>query len=680
MSDSFGTISSPVPSHPGQNNGRGGQTVQILKLPNTLLITTKSIRIDGKISQTNQNGTASIDTPEGTIEVIIKGNRPPQVGQRLEVEIPAGRPARQAAIRNAPTVPAPPESAKIRATYDAPLQARLQASGATPPTTARTPLPPAIQEAASQINTANIGQQSRPLTQEAIVRLLAIPPAQAQNIATEFIQKLPQPQANIVNRVNFAANIAAQDSQQNINSLLQVITPSPLNTGQISGQITTPTILTGNRQTPYQPLQNVNLLQVAATQNTTSPTGSHIVTLPTITTAPTIPAAQTLPANAATAFLQSQNAQTMTPTNVQPQTASLTPVPVIFDPTATTTISPPRVGSVDIQIIKIIPPTPTLSAPTTLPQQAMPTINNVTPPLISSNNAVSLTAQVTGFTTQNLPLVSIQWPGSILPQNFILQQNTNNLQLGSQIQVIPKITPITAQALPSLSRLAVSNPLLQGFQWPALDELYNSLQQLSPQAAASLGRTLPNAGTPSQLGPAAMMFIAAIRSGDVGAWIGDKKMDLLQQSQKIDLLSRLTQKPTATMPVPAAETTPSNDWRAVPLPMFWEGEIHKITLYTRHENQSGQQENQGQGRTRFVFDLSLSRMGDIQLDGLLRDNRLDLIIRANNSFSLPMQQTMRQAYAGALDHTDLTGELNFQGDTKNWVHVLEKKENLGVDA
>ena len=116
--------------------------------------------------------------------------------------------------------------------------------------------------------------------------------------------------------------------------------------------------------------------------------------------------------------------------------------------------------------------------------------------------------------------------------------------------------------------------------------------------------------------------------------------------------------------------------------MFWEGEIQRITLYTRHENQNQQDDQQDNknGQTRFVFDLSLTRMGKVQLDGFLKDQRLDLVIRTQNAFSQPMQQTMRQAYSGALDQTSLSGDLNFQGSTENWVHVLENEKQFGANA
>ena len=414
------------------------------------------------------------------------------------------------------------------------------------------------------------------------------------------------------------------------------------------------------------------LITPALTSATTTPnlTATSLQTLQTpaqiITPAQTFPA--TTPANILNAATPS------TPIN-----ASLTPAPVAFDPTNPAALITSRTEKIDIQIVRITAPLAQITAPVAGPSgqvSALPAATQFTPTIISANNAATITAQVTGFTAQGLPLVTAQLPGSTLPQSFVLQFNSSNLKLGSQLQVIPKIP---TAVLPTLQPQLTSNALLRGFQWPALDQLYNNLLQVSPQAAASLTKSLPNAGNPAQMGAAAMMFIAAVKSGDLSGFLGDKKIDLIRQAGKADILSKLTQT-TNTVRAGAPEPATAGEWRAVPLPMFWEGEIHKITLFTRNENQQQQQEQNENSQTRFVFDLSLTRMGDVQLDGLLRGRRLDLVIRTQNAFSEPMQQTMRQAYSGALDQTELSGELNFQGSTKNWVHVLEEKEQLGVDV
>jgi len=262
-----------------------------------------------------------------------------------------------------------------------------------------------------------------------------------------------------------------------------------------------------------------------------------------------------------------------------------------------------------------------------------------------------------------------------MPQSFVMQYNSNNLVVGSQIQITTKNPVLVAQA----QTAQTINPLMRGFQWPALNQLHQSLLQISPQAASSLLRTLPTPSNAQQIAPAAMMFIAAVKSGNIAQFIGQNKNDMMEKAGKENILRALSQDSSSA--TRAAEPASSGEWRAVPLPMFWEGEIQKVSLYTRHEFQDDNQKDDKKGnQTRFVFDLELSRMGEMQIDGYLKDQRLDLIIRSQNAFSEPMQQTMRQSYSNALDHTDLNGELNFQGSTKHWVHVLEQQEQLGVDA
>ncbi len=743
MNDSFGKISSPVPPSVGGRFGGKGQTVQILTLPADLANNPRALRIEGQITNLRPNNTAQIQTAAGNIDVQLSNNRtPPSLGQSIEVEIPAvrrdGIPPKQAIIRATPTATAPseggarntqstntpvvqpniPDSAKIRATYQSPPtrveqptpQANSPAPRQTIPNQITSPVPPpatpqqavqtqqlAPQQAPQQAQNAQLlnrvalppilpngtAQTTVPQTAIAqildsgsIVRLLPTPPAQAQTIATQFAQSQPAPLQNLITQTAFSANLTAQNAQNNLSqALLQNITPPPT---QLASN--TQNIFTRSLQNIGQGVQNTNILPVSNAPPQTS------VTLQPTLLSPVIPQGQTVPIQSAQSFLQAQSTAQV-PQTAAPVNATLTPAPLTANPTATTPNVAP-LGQIDIQILRVSPPQAVITPPTLNQQttpQVIPATTQFTPPLVSNNPAAAVTAQVTGFTAQNLPLVTVQWPGTRIPQSFVLQAAPNNLQLGSQLQILPKAVPPNAlvnnAATTGAVRSTVVNPLLQGFQWPAMDDLFLNLQQSSPQAAVSLSRSIPNAGNPAQIATTAMAFIAAVRSGDIGGWLGQQKTDALQRIGKSDILNSLSQSGRSGTPAPAADAVSSSDWRAVPLPMFWEGEIHRITLYTRREGDGQQQDqNDKQDQTRFVFDLSLSRMGDIQLDGYLRDKRLDLVVRAQNAFSLPMQQTMRQAYSGALDQTELSGELNFQGSTKNWVHVLEQKEELGLDA
>ena len=697
-------VTSPVNAAIQANKGSNAQIGQIIKLPNALQNSARAVRLEGQItSQNPNNNTVNIQTEQGNVEVRINGNKQPQVGQRVEIEIPAGRQPRQTIIHTdqqqntsqqprsdsnlSTRVTAPTSTTQTTTiTRDTPQQAAQTTTQAVKNTTAQ-PLPPALQEAlATKTITA---APPRAITPEALVRLLAVPPAQAQNIARDFTFALPSPTTNIIDKTIFQAIVTANQSANNINAptanstpaLQTLITVAPLPTATLLNQtvqnttsIITPNTLIGNTQTPIVPA---------------APAQQTVISQPSLlNTAPPLQSAQLSSPNLSNTILNTLNTTPITNTATQaPSTAASIPItqnatltPITFDPTNPTQINTARLSQIDIQIVKITPPDVTIKIPTINthnlpPPTPIPAATQFTPPIISANNASAISAQVTGFTAQGLPLLTVQGLGGRLPQSFILQQASPNLQLGSQLQIIPKNGVPIAGQLSSVAAQSARNPLLMGFQWPALDTLHNTLQQISPQAANSLTRALPNVGQPAQMGAAAIVFIAAVKSGNFDLLLGDKKMEMLQQAGRRSILSSMTQDTArAGAPEPAVQS----DWRAVPLPMYWDNEIHKITLYTRNENQSANQDQNGEGQTRFIFDLNLTRMGDVQIDGLIKDKRLDLILRTQNAFSEPMQQTMRQAYTSALGQTDLTGELNFQGSIQNWVHVLEQEETLGV--
>jgi len=736
MNNGFGKVGLNLGNRAG--GGNAAQLVQIVKLPQALSNNAQSLRLEGQVSQVNQNnGTARIQTPEGDVDVQVKKQNLEQ-GQRLTLEIPAGRPPKQARVapqvivRPPENAPSPPRTQGENITIRTPQSAQQPTPEATTLTPkiiqkishkiAGTPPPPISDKRTEglQNNIQNQNVTRGSTGQNTAQQLQNVPQEVAKQLAAQALKNLPDiAQAlkpNDVVRIlsappNLAQSIAAQTNQ------ITTITPQSIST---IGNSNTIVLQPPTTQTPIQNLLNAapqtvtnNIFNPATSQNNalnippnlgqtvpqptalTTPNATQIIqtNLPTqIPVTQTITTAQTLNTTQINAALQSiapsagnpVTAAAPAPPATTPQNINTALQPILFDPKTPNAVTVQNAPQLDVQIVKITPPAAQIVSPNITAQpQSQPTLNipAATPfpsALIGNTSAASLNAQVTGFTAQGLPLITAKLPGASLPQSFIMQYRPNNLVLGSQLQIIPKSAP----TLPPLAiQPQTANPLLQGFQWPALDELYNGLLQISPQAASSLTRSLPSASNPTQMGAAAMMFIAAVKTGDMNGFLGDKKIELLQRAGKENLLSRLTQGADAGARA-APEAASSAEWRAVPLPMFWEGEIQRVTLYTRHESQNQQDEHNDNknGQTRFVFDLSLTRMGKVQLDGFLKDQRLDLVVRTENAFSQPMQQTMRQAYTGALDQTSLSGDLNFQGSTDNWVNVLENQEKFGANA
>ena len=204
-----------------------------------------------------------------------------------------------------------------------------------------------------------------------------------------------------------------------------------------------------------------------------------------------------------------------------------------------------------------------------------------------------------------------------------------------------------------------------------MDELFQSFYQATPQAAQILARTIPSPANAANFGPATLLFAAALKTGDFQNWIGERKLQMVQKLGKGDIVSRLSAE-TAT--IAGDNALPSTEWKSFPVPLLWQNEIAKVMFHVRREpdeNDAG-----GETGTRFVMDLSLNRMGEVQLDGLVRGQRLDLVVRTERPVSESMQDAMRTAYANALDGSGIYGEIGFQGDMSEQLRILSANESL----
>ena len=178
----------PIAGNPAAQTGGKGQVVQIVSLPEGLESSSRAIRLQGEVVRQNQDGTVRINTPEGAIDIQVRG-RQPQAGQRVEIDIPPGSPPKQANIRPAPTQapppaqppPAPQTPAQPPAATTPPLPQTPPAQGqpAPPPQTSGTtqpsspsptqkppPLPPpadSVQDGYIPSQTKQVAQTQPPL-------------------------------------------------------------------------------------------------------------------------------------------------------------------------------------------------------------------------------------------------------------------------------------------------------------------------------------------------------------------------------------------------------------------------------------------------------------------------------------------------------------------------------------
>ncbi|GJL84337.1 MAG: hypothetical protein DHS20C02_01120 [Micavibrio sp.] len=631
-----------IPGLERGNEQNDGQRVRLIGVPNELNDVKKPVRLQAEIVGDNRDGSVRVRTEHGEFNIRPEHGRVqrPEVGQRVDIEIQPGNPPQQAVIREPTPVDqrhAPPPETQTATqegarTAETPVNVELRSSTPTPTT-----------------------RQAEPVQPQDVVRLLPL----AANLAQDIVQPITELiQSSIVARTEIAAQIVVTETQaQEITNLIRALVQAPAQAPAVPQQ--TP-ILSLVQTEPVLPAPLLPILQPV------------LQDLPALNTPQIIPEVSFAPPQQSV---------------LTPQTLTLL-TPLVLAPTLTQPIvlsaaqgqTPPalsieqqpfeaRITAITQPDVQIVPPgqqTQNITAPNAAP--------------IVQNTPVSNTAHVVGFIQQNLPVISFALPGDTSAPLFVIQIPGSTLPIGTQIQLTPQ-TPlpvITSTSLPPLTAAIPAAFLTPESTWPVLEQIYQSLTQVSPQAAQVLSNMTPQASNPAQLGPAALFFLAAVRSGDISSWLGDKTIDILRRDGKGNLLSRLTQEGSILSRLSAEPI--SQDWRGMSIPHFWEGEMHKMALYYKQDGGGDSDEQEKTRQTRFIFDLNLSQMGKVQLDGLFRTTRLDLIVRAETPFSQAMQREMKRTYSGALGQTQLAGELSFQNRPEQWVQVIPTEQTLGVSA
>ncbi len=317
------------------------------------------------------------------------------------------------------------------------------------------------------------------------------------------------------------------------------------------------------------------------------------------------------------------------------------------------------------------------STPATALEKARAALAGLTLPASSAPappaaTAASSTATVTGRTEDDFPVLSVLLPGQSLPAHFALRINAANLTDGTVISFIPQAE---AAILPDAVTPAgpAGSDLSPAFQWAAFSNLKAAVTQIDPRIVQNFTQSLPNAAAPAQIPAAALFFVAALRSGDIASWLGEKFVTAIKSVGRGDTIDRLSKEMNEAGKAEGAMKTP-DDWHALPLPMVAGGDIQRMMLHYRHDRGAQETVDDKKARnTRFIFDMNLTKMGPVQLDGLHRpaekDSKLDLIVRTKTPLSENMQQSMRRAYVSALEQTGHSGEMSFQHRPEQFIKV-----------
>jgi hypothetical protein len=234
----------------------------------------------------------------------------------------------------------------------------------------------------------------------------------------------------------------------------------------------------------------------------------------------------------------------------------------------------------------------------------------------------------------------------------------------------------------SIARLAF-HPA-RGDDWSALRATLAALVAVDPALAQSfLGQSLPQPNR--RLAASILFLLSTLRRGDASAWLGE------------DVVGRLRASPTGRIALEALsddfkKTQQANEqaridggWQAAPLPFGMPDDWLRAQLFWRRHDpllpKAGDEETDTapKGRAqRFLIETCFSRLGPMQLDGLVQGRRFDLILRSVSGLPPVLRAGLHDIFRQGLDAVGYQGGLRFQHGAHLWAKAaIRQTEQQG---
>ena len=194
-----------------------------------------------------------------------------------------------------------------------------------------------------------------------------------------------------------------------------------------------------------------------------------------------------------------------------------------------------------------------------------------------------------------------------------------------------------------------------GDGWPALRDVVANASVAAPAATQAFVQHQVPAPNNARAAAQILFFLSVLRSGDVAGWLGNDVVRVLERTGQRGLIERLGDDFRQLRRI--GDESGASDWRLLLFP-FAEGErVEPVRMFVR-----GQRRNRDDGDhdQRFVVDLRLSALGELQFDGLLHGRTFDLIVRSHEPLDDRRRRDIGEIFTMGLDTIGFRGALSFQ--------------------
>jgi hypothetical protein len=231
---------------------------------------------------------------------------------------------------------------------------------------------------------------------------------------------------------------------------------------------------------------------------------------------------------------------------------------------------------------------------------------------------------------------------------------------GATLRLPPSATAVPGTRV-TLEVLASAPPPSPGRE-PEADRLVTRLETtLAMQVAqiaepvTRLAERIPAANR--KLTAAAMLFLAAARQGDLTGWLDAAlPQPARAEDEPLKRLGAAWRQHTGDA---EPERKDTDAWRPWVLPFHDGVAMRPLTFHMRRRAAVA---GKNGGETRFLLDLDLSALGSLQLDGLIRARRFDLMLRGAVKLDRTMRHELALLFQESLGALGYAGALAFRDE------------------
>jgi hypothetical protein len=260
----------------------------------------------------------------------------------------------------------------------------------------------------------------------------------------------------------------------------------------------------------------------------------------------------------------------------------------------------------------------------------------------------SLTGTIAPNNHGGLPLLQT-------PIGLLSLETATDLPPGATVTVEPLDTPtapVFEDATPPQTFLQIGDDI---------EAAVDILRQTAPHMILPEGSSMTDMA--ANLATILIGLTAAVDSGSARPWLGDRLLKTLAKDGHKGAIERM-EKDLAALKSPVRMPI-AGDWQCLILPLPLGQRIERIRLIVRRnkgDDENDQERNRDGDGARFLLDVDMSRLGALQIDGLLqrKTKRFDVILRTRIPLANDIRQDIKALFSRSLDGMGMVGGASFQ--------------------